>query len=163
MFNPERLLSRLVFANDEVEILIRRNRATRVQVIAAGPTGVGRIAAAVSIQSAFRGWNTRRKYLAVKYPNLTNLTTLQTLHNVRAKTKPLTLKELEIQESLIQKYRQYCLIYDRVYKKEEVVDFPQFAAVFIQAQWRCSKARKLFRVFLGLKLQERSARVQNQV
>lgn len=163
MFNPERLLSKLVFPNDEVEFLIKRDRYTRVQVIVDDPTGVGRIAAAVSIQSAFRGWNTRRKYLAVKYPNLTNLTTLNTLHHVRGKTKPLTLKELEIQESLIQKYRKYCLIYDRVYQKEEVVDFPQFAAVFIQARWRGSKVRRMFKAFLGLKLQERSATVKNQV
>ena len=151
-------LSRVVFANDELEALIKRNRSKRCQVVQTNShSGIKRDAAAISIQSVFRGWNTRRKYLIVKYPNLSNLTTNLTSSNGRAKN-PVTLKELQVQEKLIQKYKEYTLIYDKVYKNEELVEFPQFAAVFIQAWWRCWKARGAFEKYLGLKFQERWSR-----
>ncbi|RKO88857.1 hypothetical protein BDK51DRAFT_26479 [Blyttiomyces helicus] len=72
---------------------------------------LSRSAAALLIQSAFRGWRTRRRYVAVVYGAMS--------------------------EKLLRKYKKYCA---RLEKYSLVPpDFPFFAATYIANYWRMSR------------------------
>jgi hypothetical protein len=98
-----------------------------------------RFAAAVMIQALYRGWNTRRKYLAVKCGEL-SLESLRPSEAFFNQLLPWT--NWPLQESLIKKFRRYCRVYERVYKV--LPEFPDFAASYIQSIWRTRRIRKAF-------------------
>lgn len=148
MFNPLLVLSRINFPNDSKENSLRKNRKERVRLIRSEDDGLRRVAGAVIIQAAFRGWNTRRKYLAVKYSDLSFKSNRGSLGHPAIGRVGLN-RELEAQEKLIQKYCKYSQIYEKLYSQEP--DFPYFAAAYIQAVWRTFACRRIYDKYQAVK------------
>ena len=156
MFNPLVLLNKLNFPNDEKENLIKKLKTQRVESLRGSDIGLQRLAASVMIQSTFRGWDTRRKYMAVKYYNQSFKSIWGSFGQLQ---KTSGFIDLTVQERLRIKYTRYYECYEKVY--DSIPEFPDFAAAFIQAMWKMVATRQVWRRYLALKKAERNTRVSS--
>ncbi|KAJ3188239.1 hypothetical protein HDU85_005389 [Gaertneriomyces sp. JEL0708] len=106
---------------------------------------LARMAAAVTIQAAFRGWRTRQKYIAVICSQLTWRTHRLSPPDVgvygglpfQRELPDITLTALHVQERLIRRYHRYCDVVERLHEYNILPPtFPDFAAAYIQSVWR---------------------------
>ncbi|KAJ3260109.1 hypothetical protein HK103_001185 [Boothiomyces macroporosus] len=192
-FDPNELLSKVVFPNDKDEYKIRHSHTARVLAIRRIPIeqvpdkltvgnvyifGPGmqkhkglteqqikekvttqiqqdqlaRSAACLIIQACFRGWATRKRYVAIINSMISNKT---------HRDGPLSdnqlpnIYNLVVQEKLRKKYITYCGLFD----KAGVVpppDFPQFCAAKIQSLWkRVVVQRAYIKYILRLQMQDK--------
>jgi hypothetical protein len=103
-------------------------------------------AAAVMIQSCFRGWVIRRKYIAVIFSKLT-AQSISSGGYRKYDTLP-DISDLNVQERLLRKYRNYCRIFDLQSKPPP--DFPFFCASYIQAVFRAFVIRRSWQRFKAM-------------
>ncbi|KAI9102684.1 hypothetical protein DFS34DRAFT_610101 [Phlyctochytrium arcticum] len=110
---------------------------------------LAKLAAALMIQSVFRGWRTRTKYIAVVEgrlsirtlraapPDIGSWSALPYQNNLPS----ISPDQFRIQEKLVQRYHKFCL---RWAAAEDSIPptFPDFAATFIQSVWRMWAVRR---------------------
>ena len=112
-------------------------------------TQLAKFAAALVIQSAFRGWITKRKYMSVKYGNLSQLSLLQSEVHLDS---IVNLSGLLIQEKMLKKYKRYCKMYERIVYV--LPEYPHFAAALIQSLFRMHYTRKAWLAFKNMSQEE---------
>eukprot|EP00842_Homolaphlyctis_polyrhiza_P003575 jgi/Hompol1/4218/HPOL_003588-RA len=92
---------------------------------------LARSAATLMIQSVYRGWSTRRKYIAVAQAKLSIMTYGESDKSLNGLP---SVDDLSIQERLWNKYVKYCGLLDKRLKLPP--EFSQYCATLIQAQWK---------------------------
>ncbi|KAI9204663.1 uncharacterized protein BJ171DRAFT_618777 [Polychytrium aggregatum] len=100
---------------------------------------LARSAAAVIIQSCFKGWLTRRKYLAVVCYRMSQRSVGSGGSNLQCITLP-SISDLSVQERLLAKYKRYCSFFEKLCRPPPT--FPFFCAAFIQAYFRMWVTRR---------------------
>ncbi|KAG4092559.1 hypothetical protein H8356DRAFT_1702469 [Neocallimastix lanati (nom. inval.)] len=95
---------------------------------------LSRSAAAITIQSFWRMYITRKKFSVIMYGELSYITnTNSTERNPNMLYLP-SITDLSVQEKLIQKYKIFCQYYEN--KGYLPPDFPQYCAVLIQKHFK---------------------------
>lgn len=110
-----------------------------------------RSAAALIIQSAWRGWSTRRRFFSVTKPDATVLSYCGTDYSERdlSSLPKVDPESLRPQNMLIWKYHKYCNYVEKMRLKQNkttlpVPEFSQFAAALIQGKWRSWTLRRKY-------------------
>nr|KAJ3421230.1 hypothetical protein HK105_004159 [Polyrhizophydium stewartii] len=98
---------------------------------------LARSAATLVIQSIFRGWSTRRKFILVVHAKLSAMTLGDSDKSVAGLPG---VDDLSVQESLWRRYLKYCGYFDK--RNKIPPEFSQFCATYIQANWRCFVVRR---------------------
>ncbi|KAL5040302.1 hypothetical protein BDV3_006587 [Batrachochytrium dendrobatidis] len=102
-------------------------------------TQLARSAASLLIQSCFRGWRTRKRFIAVMHARLS----IQTFLEVPKILEGLPdVKDLTTQELVWRRYLQYCHYFDK--RKIIPPEYSQFCAAYIQSIWRCFVVRRAY-------------------
>eukprot|EP00833_Pecoramyces_ruminatium_P008240 jgi/Orpsp1_1/1182272/evm.model.c7180000080573.2 len=115
-----------IISSPELEDMFNTGKQLRVFL--------SRSAAAVTIQSYWRMYITRKKYILVMYGELSYITnTNSTERNPNMPYLP-SITDLSVQEKLIQKYKIFCQYYEN--KGYLPPDFPQYCAVLIQKHFK---------------------------
>ncbi|KAJ3309063.1 hypothetical protein HDU76_003741 [Blyttiomyces sp. JEL0837] len=112
---------------------------------------LARSAAALLIQGVFRGWITRRKFVAVKYFMMT-VDSLASETPLVVHTLP-SVEDLTVQEKLIRKYKRYCAILEEQF--QPLPTFPFFCAAKIQSIFRMYMFRQSFSELLRLSKEDK--------
>ncbi|KAJ3053643.1 hypothetical protein HK097_003756 [Rhizophlyctis rosea] len=115
---------------------------------------LARSAAAIIIQSAVRGWMTRRKFVAVMYWRMSTETHGEGDFEMYPGLP--SVADLSVQERLILRFRKYCRTFDMLNRLPP--DFPYFAAAYIQAHWRGYIMRRSYIRFKEMTADEREGR-----
>ncbi|KAJ3250168.1 hypothetical protein HDU77_006935, partial [Chytriomyces hyalinus] len=113
---------------------------------------LSRSAASIVIQSLFRGFLIRRKYIAVKYHRLTIKS-----HDTESKKVTNGLPgvvDLTIQERLIERFKRFSIIFES--QMNFLPDFPYFCAAKIQATFRMAMLKRKWATLQALTVQEKA-------
>ncbi|KAJ3037680.1 hypothetical protein HDV00_001402 [Rhizophlyctis rosea] len=116
---------------------------------------LARSAAAIIIQSAVRGWQTRRKFVAVMYWRMSTET--HGLDDYEMYPVMPDVSDLTVQERLILRYHKYCRMVE-ISQNRLPPDFPCFCAAYIQAYWRMHIMRRSYLRFKDMSTDERKGR-----
>ncbi|KAJ3249311.1 hypothetical protein HDU77_007793 [Chytriomyces hyalinus] len=113
---------------------------------------LSRSAASIVIQSLFRGFLIRRKYIAVKYHRLTIKS-----HDTESKKVINGLPgvvDLTIQERLIERFKRFSIIFES--QMNFLPDFPYFCAAKIQATFRMAMLKRKWATLQALTVEEKA-------
>ncbi|KAJ3299461.1 hypothetical protein HK104_008817 [Borealophlyctis nickersoniae] len=116
---------------------------------------LARSAAAIVIQSALRGWRTRRKFVAVMWARLsvqTHWVDGELGDGVWERGMP-DVRDLTVQERLLRRYYKYCYIVELLSRPTPT--FPYFAAAYIQAYWRMFIMKRSYKRFQEMSTEDR--------
>ncbi|KAI8926807.1 hypothetical protein BC831DRAFT_455080 [Entophlyctis helioformis] len=91
---------------------------------------LARSAAALLIQSCFRGWRTRRKFISIVHAKMSILTHGDSLKSLAGLPG---VDDLSVQEKLWRRYLRYSMTFERR---------GQVPPTYIQANWRCFVVRR---------------------
>ncbi|KAI8825617.1 uncharacterized protein EV422DRAFT_133570 [Fimicolochytrium jonesii] len=113
---------------------------------------LARLAAVLILQSLYRGWRTRRKYIQVICGQLTVQTHRLSPPDVgtglgtafQLVLPAVDAYSLSIQEKMLRRYYRYCTFLERRNHFSLPPTFPEYAATFIQSLWRMWVVRKSY-------------------
>ncbi|KAJ3184154.1 hypothetical protein HDU87_005000 [Geranomyces variabilis] len=111
---------------------------------------LARLGATLTLQSLYRAWQTRRKYIAVLYGHLSVATHRLDPPDIgvglgaayQLALPPVDPASLTVQEKLLRRYYTYCFCLEKRDRFAFPPTFPEFAAAYIQALWRMWVVKK---------------------
>ncbi|KAJ3153418.1 hypothetical protein HDU86_005248 [Geranomyces michiganensis] len=116
---------------------------------------LARLAATLTLQSLYRAWQTRRKYIAVLYGHLSIATHRMSPPDIgvglgaayQLVLPAVDTAGLSVQEKLLRRYYTYCFWLEKRDRFAFPPTFPEFAAAYIQALWRMWVVKKNWHKF----------------